>query len=480
MSEQNEQTLDKYEIQGELGSGGFATVYHAVDTTLDREVALKVLSPTLSGDPAFLGRFRQEAKVTAKLLHPNIAALFEIGEAEGRHFIAMQYVPGRNLQDMARDRGLLPLDEIVAIVRQIGTALDYAHGRKAIHRDVKPSNIIVDDDDSAILTDFGIVKALESTSIHTTTGAILGTPRYASPEQADSKPLDGRSDLYSLGVVAYELIVGKVPFIADTTPSLFYKIVHEEPVLPSKINPRAAGPIEQVLLKALAKQPGDRYQNGKEFATALDVAVEQTKGQMVDSIYQEAVELFGTDDLDSAESNLRRVLAIDPSHTQAKTFLDRVGERREFMQRYQGLVDHVNQARAEAEELEQSYPDANDPKGVIRILTSDLGSKAFESVLEKPDEVSSLEHEHRVTVLKKQFSILRIIATFLIIVSVIVVVIGWVHANNTQYNHAVAREIRSQIFQAVTGNLIFGIGLGVGVASLALLIFLWLTGRKQN
>ena len=361
-------TSGKYKILEEIGHGGFATVYKAADTTLDREVALKVLDPLLTRDPTFAVRFQQEAKVTARLFHPNIAALFEVGKSEGRLFIAMQYIPGRNLRDLAQEKGLLPLDQIASIIQQIGAALDYAHAHGAIHRDVKPSNIIVDPGGHATLTDFGIVKALEATTIQTTSGAILGTPSYSSPEQAESRPLDGRSDLYSLGVVAYELSTGKVPFVADTTPSLYYKIVHEEPPLPSQVHARVAGPIEPVLLKAIAKQPDQRYQTGQEFGAALAAAAEQVKGELTQSLYEQARALFAQEKLDEAEANLSQVLAIQPNYKGAQALLEQIGQRRESGRLYKELVDTVKQARTQAAALKQAYPDLADPEGVLRLL----------------------------------------------------------------------------------------------------------------
>jgi serine/threonine protein kinase len=358
-------TLGKYRILEEIGHGGFATVYQAEDISLERTVALKVLDPLLTRDPGLISRFQQEAKVTAKLFHPNIAALFEVGAVDGRYFLAMQYIAGKNLRDLMQTQSLLPLDQMAAIIQQIGAALDYAHAQGIVHRDVKPSNIIVDEAGHATLTDFGIVKVFESTTLQTTSGAIFGTPAYSSPEQVESRPLDGRSDLYSLGVVAYELCTGKVPFAADTIPSLYYKIVHETPLIPSQVNARAANPIEAVLLKAIAKQPDQRYQSGQVFAAELNAAVEKVKGEQLDALYQQAVTLSNQKDFDSAETILQQVLAIKPEHQDAATLLERIRKRREAAKRYQDLAEAADKLRAQAAEFKQANPDVDDPAGIL-------------------------------------------------------------------------------------------------------------------
>jgi serine/threonine protein kinase len=450
-------SIGKYKIFEELAHGGFATVYKAVDTTLDREVALKVLDPLLTRDPAFIGRFQQEARMTAKLFHPNIAALFEVGQAEGRYFLAMQYILGHDLRDLVQETGPLPFDQITAIIQQIGAALDYAHMRGAIHRDVKPSNIIFDDSGHATLTDFGIVKALEATTIQTTNGAILGTPSYSSPEQVESKPLDGRSDLYSLGVVAYELFTGKVPFMADTTPSLYYKIVHEEPPSPSQVNARVADPIEQALLKAIAKQPDQRYQSGQEFAVALSAAVEHVKGQLIQSLYTQALTLSKEDDWDAAEADLRQVLAMQPGRQDAESLLDKISRRRESVRRYKELVDAVEKARVQVAELKQADPDLADPDGVLGMFVAEPGPRIA------PPAPESIEQTRTIP--------LKTIAIVLLASAVLAFILGVSIARTAASKIANAEVVTNLAF----GNLMLGMGLGAGLGGL---IMLGLSGRK--
>ncbi len=219
------QQIGKYEIIEELGQGGFATVYRARDPTLGRDVALKVLDPFLMRDPVLVERFRREARAAARLRHPNIVTLYEIGQEEGALFIAMELLPGPSLKEIIAEEAPLPVDRAVALLRPLAEALDYAHAQGTIHRDIKPSNVILDDWGRPRLTDFGLVKAAEeSQSVALTmtlsqSGMTLGTPTYMSPEQADPKraaPVDSRADLYSLAVVAYEMLTGQVPFRGET------------------------------------------------------------------------------------------------------------------------------------------------------------------------------------------------------------------------------------------------------------------------
>jgi len=244
-------------------------------------VALKVLAPHLLWDPTFVQRFQREAKVAANLNHPNIVTIYEVSQIEGVYFIAMQFLGGRTVGQILEAEGPLPVSRVQAIIEQVASALDYAHARGFIHRDVKPSNIIVASDGKVTLTDFGLVKAGEGTKL-STTGVIFGTPEYMSPEQAEGKVLDARSDVYSLGVVLYEMLAGRAPFVADTTPAVMYKHVHEPPPLeelPSDLSQDVVAVVE----KALAKKREARYQSAGEMVAALRQAVsgavvEEVKG----------------------------------------------------------------------------------------------------------------------------------------------------------------------------------------------------------
>ncbi|HUS71196.1 MAG TPA: SUMF1/EgtB/PvdO family nonheme iron enzyme [Anaerolineae bacterium] len=271
MAPMDNTTLGKYRIMQELGRGGFAVVYKALDTSLDRTVALKVLKPHYLDEPEFVARFHQEARSAANLFHAHIVTIFEVGEVEGSHFIAMRYLEGQTLSQIIKQKGPLELKQALAIIEQIASALDHIHSHDLVHRDVKPSNIIVGDDGHATLTDFGIVRAADGTR-YTTTGASMGTPEYMSPEQAEGQELDHSSDLYSLGVVAYEMLTGRVPFQADTPLAVLRGHADKSPPRPTNLNPELSHQVEEVLLKALAKDKAERFHSGHELAEAVGEA----------------------------------------------------------------------------------------------------------------------------------------------------------------------------------------------------------------
>jgi formylglycine-generating enzyme required for sulfatase activity/tRNA A-37 threonylcarbamoyl transferase component Bud32 len=260
---------ERYEIIDELGRGGFAVVYKARDTVLDRIVALKVLKAHVAENVTFVQRFEQEARTAARFDHPHIVTVFEVGQEAGHHYIAMNYLPGRGLDEaLAEADGPLPLEQVIAIVDQVADALDYTHRRGSVHRDVKPSNVRLSDEGHATLLDFGIVRAADGTRL-TTTGETMGTPQYMSPEQAEGQEIDHRSDIYSLGVMAYQMCTGKAPF-DDVSPVVVLRL-HADKAPPPlhELNPDLPASVEQVLLKALAKEPDERYQSAGDFARAL-------------------------------------------------------------------------------------------------------------------------------------------------------------------------------------------------------------------
>jgi len=264
-------TMGQYQILDELGRGGMAVVYKAWQPSLRRYVALKVLLPYLGGDPEFIQRFQQEAIVAANLSHPHIVTIYEVGQQEGYIFIAMEYVEGKSLEQVILDQGALPLERAIRILRQVAEALDYAHKRRFLHRDIKPANILLAEDDRVVITDFGIAKALEgsgATARLTASGTVLGTPAYMSPEQIQGLPVDHRSDLYALGIVAYEMLSGQVPFDGTTT-ALLYAQVNNPPPAISRLTPGLPAHVEWVISRMLAKQPEERFMTAGEFVEAL-------------------------------------------------------------------------------------------------------------------------------------------------------------------------------------------------------------------
>ncbi len=259
---------ERYEVISKLGSGGMADVYLAHDRLLGRQVALKILSSRYANDEQFIERFRREASSAASLNHPNIVQIYDRGEAEGTYYIAMEYLEGRSLKDIIVKFAPLSPELIVSVSMQILEALRFAHRRDVIHRDIKPQNIIVDSEGRVKVTDFGIARA-GSTSTMTEAGSILGTAHYLSPEQAQGQPVEAASDLYSLGVVMYEMATGQLPFDGDNPVTLAMRHVHDRPVPPRSIVPSLPENLESVILYALGKAPTERYLTAQAFLEDL-------------------------------------------------------------------------------------------------------------------------------------------------------------------------------------------------------------------
>jgi WD40 repeat protein len=264
--------LGKYQIVAPLGEGGMAAVYKAYQAGMDRYVALKILPRHFASDPEFVGRFEQEAKVIAKLQHVYILPVHDYGEDDGYTYIVMPFVERGTLNDRLDDKPL-PFLEIRRIISQVGDALHYAHSRGLVHRDIKPSNVLIDEQGNCLLTDFGISKMVGGTAKFTQTGAIIGTPEYMSPEQILGEELDGRSDIYSLGVVLYQLATGRAPYRAETPPAVFVKHLHDPLPPPSTYNPNIPPELEKVILKTLARDREDRFKTAKEMVQVLQEAI---------------------------------------------------------------------------------------------------------------------------------------------------------------------------------------------------------------
>jgi beta-lactam-binding protein with PASTA domain/tRNA A-37 threonylcarbamoyl transferase component Bud32 len=259
----------RYEITHLVARGGMAQVYRAVDRQLDRPVALKVLFPELSVDKTFVERFRREAQAAANLSHPNIVPVFDWGEDDGSYFIVMEYVDGRALSAVLKDPEPMPPRQIASIGAGVAAALAFAHRHGVIHRDVKPGNVLITPDGEVKVTDFGIARAVNTEESLTQTGAVMGTAAYFSPEQAEGKGVDARSDIYSLGVVLYEMAVGKPPFTGDSPVAVASKHVRDQPVLPRVANPAVPSALNAVIMKAMAKNPDDRYGSAEELRADL-------------------------------------------------------------------------------------------------------------------------------------------------------------------------------------------------------------------
>jgi predicted Ser/Thr protein kinase len=265
-------TIGPYRVIEQVGVGGMATVYKAYQPSMDRYVAIKILPHYLSQDPEFVKRFQREARAIARLEHAHILPVHDYGEYEGIAYIVMRYVEAGTLKDRMA-QGQLPLDEIDRLIEQIGGALDYAHRLGVIHRDIKPGNVLLDTQGDTYLSDFGLARMMEATQQLTASGVGVGTPAYMSPEQGQGVKVDHRSDIYSLGVILYEMVTGRVPYEAETPMAVVIKHITDPLPLPRTVKPDVPEPIERVILRALAKDPAHRYQTAGEFVQALAVAV---------------------------------------------------------------------------------------------------------------------------------------------------------------------------------------------------------------
>jgi beta-lactam-binding protein with PASTA domain/predicted Ser/Thr protein kinase len=264
----------RYEVLQRIGSGGMADVWLADDTHLQRRVALKVLHARFAQDREFVERFRREAEAAASLQHPNIVAVFDRGEVDGTYYIAMQFLEGRSLKQVI-DAGLTP-EQAAALIRQVLEGARFAHRHGVVHRDLKPQNVIVDAEGVATVTDFGIARA--GVSEITQAGSVMGTPHYLSPEQAQGFEVTAVSDLYSIGVMLYEALTGRVPFEGDSAVAVAMKQVSQAPQRPSSINPQVSPALDAVVMRALEKEPGQRFQNADAFIAAIDAALKDPGG----------------------------------------------------------------------------------------------------------------------------------------------------------------------------------------------------------
>lgn len=269
---------DRYELGRVLGTGGMAQVFLAYDRTLDREVAVKVLSERYASDPAFVERFRREASAAAGLNHPNIVSVFDRGETDGSYYIVMELLRGPDLKQVIRQRGPLAPVESIDYALQILAALGAAHRRDVIHRDVKPQNVMVADDGHLKVTDFGIARAGDESGM-TEAGSVIGTAQYLSPEQARGEEVTTASDCYSLGIVLYEMLTGRVPFDADKPVAVAMKQINELPEPPRALRPEIPDSLNRIVLRALQKRPSARYRTSEEFTQALLQARHELTGE---------------------------------------------------------------------------------------------------------------------------------------------------------------------------------------------------------
>jgi len=263
----------RYRIDSLLGEGGMGTVYKAFDKELGRTVAIKLVRPEFAASPNAMQRFRQELLLASKVTHKNVLRIHDLGDVGGLKFISMAYVEGQDLHGLLEKSGRLTIPRALQIARQFCAALEAAHDEGVVHRDLKPQNILIDSADNIYVSDFGLAKSLESEgTMMTRTGQVLGTPRYMSPEQVEARPADHRSDLYSFGLILYEMVTGEIPFKADSAMQLMYQRVTQKPKSPKLVNPDLPDYLARIIMRCLEKEPDKRYQSAREILNGLDAA----------------------------------------------------------------------------------------------------------------------------------------------------------------------------------------------------------------
>ena len=304
------ENVGPYRIIEQLGQGGMATVYKAYHASLDRYVALKVLHPAFHQDQTFISRFQREARVVARLEHPNIVPIYDYSEHESRPFLVMKYIEGDTLKARL-NQGPLTSEEIEQVVNSVGSALAYAHKQGILHRDIKPSNVMIAKDGTMYLADFGLARIAEAGESTMSSDSIMGTPQYISPEQAmGKKDLDAGTDIYSFGVMLYEMVVGQVPFSADTPFSIIHDHIYTPLPLPRKVNPNVPESVQRVLLKALAKDRLDRYTAIEELMSAFKEAWKENAGTHEASLLKAEIEMKSGNQAEA--KNILLSLSSDP------------------------------------------------------------------------------------------------------------------------------------------------------------------------
>ncbi len=271
-----EQLASRYSLMEQVGGGGMALVFKAHDEVLKRHVAIKVLRQQFVNDDDFVRRFRREAQAAAALSHPNVVSIYDVGQDGDTHYIVMEYIEGQNLNEKIKQSAPLQVDQAVHIASQICEALDHAHHNRIIHRDIKPHNILIGKNGRVKVTDFGIARAVASTTI-TQTGSVIGSVLYFSPEHAKGVTTDEKSDLYSLGIVMYQMLTNELPFTAETPISVALKHLQDDYILPKALNSLIPQSVENIIIKCLRKDPNERFQTGKDMQAALDVCLKAEK-----------------------------------------------------------------------------------------------------------------------------------------------------------------------------------------------------------
>lgn len=386
MNKKSSQTVGKYEILEKLGEGGFGIVYKANDTTLDRLVAIKQLKVELSSSPEYLERFKRESRLMGSLNHPNIVKMLEVLEDSGRYFIVMEYMPGGSLADRLVGGKSLSLEKTLEILQPIAKAIDYAHSKNLIHRDIKPSNILFMEGDEPVLTDFGLVKSLD-TKGQTTTGVAFGTPQYMSPEQILCRELTPATDEYALAVVAYQMLSGIIPFDGDTPFEIQESQVHKD--VPDILGVNRSLPEEStaIFMKALAKKPEERFGSARALINELDDIADKRKAAQSQEKFNTALEKMREKDYEGAASLLSELLAIRPDE-KMENVLSECKRREMLLVDYKLAHTQMDQILEKLKNLEadEKWIIGNGDYGIVRSRGEKIVRESVDSQIISADE----------------------------------------------------------------------------------------------
>ena len=361
--------LGRYEVVGELGQGAMGVVYKAKDPLIDRVVAIKTINLSLAQEEKeeYEGRFYQEAKAAGRLSHPNIVTIYDVGKSGDIAYIAMEFLEGRELRDILNEGESIPLDQVLSIVAQIAQGLAYAHDKGVVHRDVKPSNVMVGRDGHAKITDFGIAR-MASSAVRTQTGIVLGSPKYMSPEQVMGRHTDQRSDIFSLGVMLYEMLTGQAPFVGENVNAIMYQTLNATPAPPGTMNPIVPDMLNFIAAKALAKGLEDRYQSATDFANDLlacrNTLVTAGSGKLQpkpNSHLSDAIPVVGREKSDADESRPIATLGLSPVFDSSAATL-RLAAMTSSAEEIEYLSKTLRIIRPSMESIAQAVPVAKPPK----------------------------------------------------------------------------------------------------------------------
>ena len=360
-------TLGRYKIIEEIGRGGFSIVYRAENVALKKIVAVKMMLPALFHSPENVEQFIKEAHTVAAMQHENIVRVVDLDQDEGRLFMAMEYLPGGDLHAWVKGQGQPAFSKAAQICADIASALDHAHQQGIIHGDVKPGNILLTQDGRAKLTDFGVLRAVESSGV-TSADMTRGTPYYISPEQAEGQRASPQSDQYALGVVAYELLAGRLPFEGETPMAIYLKHIREKPPSLAEFNAIVTPELETVVNRTLAKDPQERYPTCEDFAQALRNAIAVTQEEQFQSLVAEAQAALDDHSLDVARARLGEALQIMPEEDQAKSLLSELERQEQAQRAYRDASESLSAAQRGATSLRHSHPQHSDPEGLLSQL----------------------------------------------------------------------------------------------------------------